>query len=178
MKKNRFFVNSISLLLALALVAAVGAFSAFAVGEDEAPSQEGYSQTETLPEAQTEYVPVTEAPNNQPVYDNEPQNDQAGDNQPADSQPADNQAEREPMYEYIYGYSEDATSAYEAPQHLGELPEVSPSQVVEATAVAIPDVAVSDSTMLSGIVMWLCVALGIAVIVGVMVSKRTRRRGV
>ncbi len=117
---------------------------------------------------QQEQAPVDQQPADQPA-DQPAEQPQA---QPETSAPGNGQ-----LYEYIYGYSEDVTSAYEEPQHLSDLPEVSPSEVVEATAVVIPEVAVSDATMFSGIVMWLCVALGIAVIVGVLVSKRTLRRG-
>lgn len=155
-----------SLILSLTLAVAAGAVTAFAVGEEEQQSvTEGYQETppaETQVEtaAQQEQAPADEQPAEQP---------QAQPNNPA---PDNGQ-----LYEYIYGYSEDVTSAYDEPQHLSDLPEVSSGEVVEATAVVIPDVAVSDATMFSGVVMWLCVALGIAVIVGVLVSKRTLRRG-
>ena len=91
--------------------------------------------------------------------------------EPAEGQPQDQ------WYDYIYSYNEDAESNYEAPAHLNDLPQASSEQVVEATAVPMPTVAVSDASLFSGIVTWLCVALGIAVVVGVLVSKRTRRRG-
>ena len=78
-------------------------------------------------------------------------------------------------YDYVYGYNEGENN-YVNPENLEDLPQADESQVVDATAVAIPNVEVSDATLFSGIVMWLCVALGIAVIVGVLVSKRTRRR--
>lgn len=96
---------------------------------------------------------------------------------PDDVQTAPVPLEQEPIYEYIYGYDEDVTTGYEEPEHLQDLPQANQGEVVEATAVVIPDVAVSDASLFSGIVMWLCVALGIAVLVGVLVSKRTMRRG-
>ena len=68
-------------------------------------------------------------------------------------------------------------TGYTEPEHLDELPTVSPYEVEEATAVVLPDVEVSDASLFSGIVMWLCVAVGVAVVIGVMVSKRTHRRG-
>ena len=71
----------------------------------------------------------------------------------------------------------DAASAYTEPEHLDELPTADPNEVIEATAVVLPDVEVSDASLFSGLVMWLCVAVGIAVVIGVMVSKRTHRRG-
>lgn len=170
MKNKRALSIILSLILSLTVLAAAGAVTAFAVGEDEQQSAtEGYQEnppadTPAADVTQQEQAPVDQQPADQPAE--QPQA------QPETSAPGNGQ-----LYEYIYGYSEDVTSAYEEPQHLSDLPEVSPSEVVEATAVVIPEVTVSDATMFSGIVMWLCVALGIAVIVGVLVSKRTLRRG-
>lgn len=174
MKNKRALSIILSLILSLTVLVAAGAVTAFAVGEEEQQSATE-SHQETPPAdtpaadvTQQEQAPVDQQPADQPA-DQPAEQPQA---QPETSAPGNGQ-----LYEYIYGYSEDVTSAYEEPQHLSDLPEVSPSEVVEATAVVIPEVAVSDATMFSGIVMWLCVALGIAVIVGVLVSKRTLRRG-
>ncbi len=68
-------------------------------------------------------------------------------------------------------------SQYTPNENLEYLPQVTPKEVVAATAEPLPDVAVSDATLFSGIVMWLCVAVGISVVAGVMVSKRIHRRG-
>ena len=174
MKNKRALSIILSLILSLTVLAAAGAVTAFAVGEDEQQSATESHQenppadTPAADVTQQEQAPVDQQPADQPA-DQPAEQPQA---QPETSAPGNGQ-----LYEYIYGYSEDVTSAYEEPQHLSDLPEVSPSEVVEATAVVIPEVAVSDATMFSGIVMWLCVALGIAVIVGVLVSKRTLRRG-
>lgn len=80
---------------------------------------------------------------------------------------------------YINGLEDikDNISQYIPNDNLGSLPTVAPAEVVEATAEPLPDVAVSDATLFSGIIMWLCVAVGISVVAGVMVSKRTHRRG-
>ena len=81
------------------------------------------------------------------------------------------------------GYDDviDSIEATEAPAteapKLSDLPAVDYLDIIEATAVVLPDVEISDASLFSGLVMWLCVAVGIAVVVGVMVSKRTRRRG-
>ena len=83
----------------------------------------------------------------------------------------------EPTEDYLNG-TVDAQSSYTEPEHLDELDTVDSEDVVLATAVTVPTAQVSDASLLSGIIMWLCVAVGIAVVVGVMVSKRTRRRGV
>lgn len=153
MKHHRLYHHLISLLLALSMIAAVGCLCA-AGEETQAPvSQIENVQTEPY-QQETQAQPQQEAPQEQ-VPQQEP-----------------NQ-----WYDPIYSYEEDTPSPYVEPEHLAELPAVSSSQVQEATSVAIPVVAVSDASLFSGIVMWLCVALGIAVIVGVLVSRRTRRRG-
>jgi hypothetical protein len=153
MKHHRLYHHLISLLLALSMIAAVGCLCA-AGEETQAPvSQIENVQTEPY-QQETQAQPQQEAPQEQ-VPQQEP-----------------NQ-----WYDPIYSYEEDTPSPYVEPEHLAELPSVSSSQVQEATSVAIPVVAVSDASLFSGIVMWLCVALGIAVIVGVLVSRRTRRRG-
>ena len=158
MKHHRLYHHLISLLLALSMIAAVGCLCA-AGEETQAPvSQIENVQTEPYQqEAQAQSQP--EAPQEQAPQQEQPQQ------------------EPNQWYDPIYSYEEDATSPYVEPEHLAELPAVSSSQVQEATSVAIPVVAVSDASLFSGIVMWLCVALGIAVIVGVLVSRRTRRRG-
>ena len=76
-----------------------------------------------------------------------------------------------------WGPVDDAASTYTEPTYLNELPTVKDEDVVTATALPVPRAEVSDASLFSGIVMWICVAVGIAVVVGVMVSKRTRRRG-
>ena len=102
--------------------------------------------------------------------------DDGGDT-PADT-PADNGDGGNGYEEYLNSLADDDSgSDYEAPENLDELPTLAPAEMQPATAVVLPDVEVSDASLLSGVIMWLCVAVGIAVVVGVMVSKRTRRRG-
>lgn len=170
MRKKHCFIHIASLALMLVFVCGFCAVTVFAEGEDDPPiSEDPVVDVEPVPDEPAGDEPVISEPAaDEPVY-SEPE-------QTYEETPA--QEYQEPLYEYIYGYSEDATSVYEEPKYLDELPEVTALEVVEATAVALPAVAVSDASVLSGIVMWLCVALGIAVIVGVLVSKRTRRRGV
>ena len=175
MKHHRLYHHLISLLLALSMIAAVGCMSALAAPGDE---NQNNSQVET-PQSQAEQTPQTpqeqQEQQNQPAPEQEqPQQEQQHQEQQQQEQP---QQQQNQWYDPIYTYDEEATSPYVEPEHLAELPAVSPSQVQEATSVAIPVVAVSDASMFSGIVMWLCVALGIAVVVGVLVSRRTRRRG-
>lgn len=165
--KKKLLISAISLILSLTVILAVGAFTAFATGEENGAQNQGEVAGDPAVTPETPETPEPQA--DQPAAETPAET--AAENQPA-AEP-----EQEQIYEYIYGYDEDVTSTYEEPQHLNELPEVEKAEVQEATAVVIPEVAVSDATMFSGIVMWLCVALGIAVIVGVMVSKRTVRRG-
>lgn len=68
-------------------------------------------------------------------------------------------------------------SEYTPNKNLENLPTVATEEVAAATAEPLPDVEVSDATLFSGIIMWVCVAVGISVVAGVMVSKRTHRRG-
>ncbi len=58
-----------------------------------------------------------------------------------------------------------------------ELPQVESQEVTEPTVVEIPEVEVTDISLLGGVIAWLCVAVGIAVIAGVLVSQRTKRNG-
>ena len=173
MKHHRLYHHLISLLLALSMLAAVGCMSALAAPGDE---NQNNSQVE-MPQSQAEQTPQN--PQDQQEQQNQPapEQEQPQQEQQQQEQQEQPQQQQNQWYDPIYTYDEEATSPYVEPEHLAELPAVSPSQVQEATSVAIPVVAVSDASMFSGIVMWLCVALGIAVVVGVLVSRRTRRRG-
>ncbi|MBQ3265527.1 MAG: hypothetical protein IJH07_07095 [Ruminococcus sp.] len=170
MKQHRWINNLISLLLTLCVVCAVGAVTAFAEPFDEQLQEQQEAPQDETPQDE---MPRDETPQDDFPQDETPQDQEEQPEPPQEPEPQDNE-----WYDYIYSYDENAVSSYVEPEHLGELPEVSSQQVVEATAVPMPTVAVSDASLFSGIVMWLCVALGIAVVVGVLVSKRTRRRGV
>lgn len=159
MKQKQLFRRWLALLAALCIVAAVGMFSVSAEPVDGNP---GEVVTDEQPQSQQEQ------PQEQPQEQQQVE---------PETQAAPTEQQYEPIYEYINGESDNANSTYEEPEHLNDLPAVSNGEVEIPKAVVIPDVAVSDASLLSGIVMWLCVALGIAVIVGVMVSKRTLRRG-
>ncbi len=152
MKRKTFLNTTITLLLVLGFTLSLCTLTVFAAPEDS------YDDS----------VPYVEDNQGTPITDG---------SVPDDVQTSPVPIEQEPIYEYIYDYDEDMTTGYEEPENLQELPEVNREEIVEATAVPIPDVAVSDASLFSGIVMWLCVALGIAVLVGVLVSKRTMRRG-
>ena len=172
---KRHLLNSIiSFMLILCVISAFGALTVYAEPAQEQQQEQQQDQGQEQQEA------VPETPQSQPEAQEQqetPQDQQQETPQEQPETPQQSQEQANEWYDYIYSYDEDAVSSYVEPEHLGELPEVSSQQVVEATAVPMPTVAVSDASMLSGIVMWLCVVLGIAVVVGVLVSKRTRRRG-
>lgn len=179
MKHHRLLHHLISILLALSILAAVGCMSALAApgdgNQNNSQVDQAQSQAET-PQTGQGQQPQQDQPPQQPQQEAQPQPQQEV---PQEQAPQQEQPRQEPnqWYDPIYSYEEDTPSPYVEPEHLAELPSVSSSQVQEATSVAIPVVAVSDASLFSGIVMWLCVALGIAVIVGVLVSRRTHRRG-
>ena len=56
-----------------------------------------------------------------------------------------------------------------------ELPQVESHEVIVPTTAKLPEIEVSDASLMGGVIAWLCVALGIAVIAGVLVSQRTRQ---
>ncbi len=76
--------------------------------------------------------------------------------------------------------TQEPTEYYEETEEIDhpkeELPTVKKAEIETATTVKIPDVEVSDTTLLYGVISWLCVAPGIAAVVGVLVSKRTRQK--
>lgn len=76
--------------------------------------------------------------------------------------------------------TQEPTEYYEETEEIDypkeELPTVKKAEIETATTVKIPDVEVSDTTLLYGVISWLCVALGIAAVVGVLVSKRTHTK--
>ena len=179
MRITPFFNKLIAFMLALCFLAAVGSLTVSAEPEDGAQPDPG---SVADPDGGAQPDPGSAV---------DPQIDDGSDtggNVPSEAgedpgegeitEPAQVEtAPPEPTEEdYIEGGAE-ATSAYEEPTHLSELPEAKPGEVPAATAVAVTKVAVNDASVFAGIVMWLCVALGIAVIVGVLVSKRTHRRG-
>ena len=163
MKQKHIFRRLFSLLTALVIITAIGVFTAYAEPEDGA-GNEAQAQIDSVTDDMPQYTP-----------ENIPQD---VDVEYPETQEAATEQQYEPIYEYINGEVDDSYSTYEEPEYLNDLPEVSSGELEIPKAVVIPDVEVSDASLFSGIVMWLCVALGIAVIVGVLVSKRTLRRGI
>lgn len=90
--------------------------------------------------------------------------------QEAQAEETQAQPEEQPEQEfhdrdYYYNAEENA--------YIEELPTIDSDEVQEATILKIPVAEITDTTLIGGIAAWLCVAVGIAVIVGVLVSKRT-----
>lgn len=180
MKKNRLFRNILSLLVIAVMLASFTAISAFAApesGDGDYSAAEPAEDPAGEPAEQVPDTPASDEPADTP-QDDGGADTPAAEEVPDDSaqQPEDSGTADDGMYDYITGYVDDAESNYQAPENLGDLPEAAPTEVIFATTMVLPDVAVSDASLTSGIIMWMCVAVGIAVVVGVMVSKRTRRR--
>ena len=97
--------------------------------------------------------------------------------------PTQGYVETEPEYEVQteapQQEEEEVVVETEAPDNSGgntnELPKVDPTEIIAPTSVELPDVEVSDTSLMGGVIAWLCVAVGIAVIAGVLVSQRTRQ---
>lgn len=154
MKNQKTTFRIFSLILTLLIAFSLLSFTVFATGEEG--SADAPAGDEPVP-TQEDIAPVTEASYIEEVT----------------------QAPREEPEEQYEEVTEEvaAISTYTEPEHLEELPTVSPQEVMLATEIPLPDVIVSDTSLLGGVIAWLCVAVGIALIVGVMVSKRTRRSG-
>ena len=178
MRKNLFIIKLLIVILSATVLLASLSLTAYAApdgGDAEISADSGDSGD----------TPADDGSGNADPADPGDSGDIGGDSAPDDSgdisydepteAPADNGEGGNGYNEYIDNI-DDVDSDYEEPEHLDELPTVSSGEVVEATAVVLPDVEVTDASLFSGTVMWLCVAVGIAVVVGVMVSKRTRRR--
>ena len=172
MKKLRVFKNCMAVLLAVLLLFGVFCCTANAApdgGDSEITTDDGSGDDGS-----------GDGSGEDPAPGEEPDGgDQGGDDAPADPDDggdtqteAPTEAQEEPADE-----PEDAQSTYTEPEYLDDLPAADDGEVVSATAIPVPVATVSEASLLSGIVMWLCVAVGVAVVVGVLVSKRTRRRG-
>ncbi len=159
MRKTKTYFTTISLLLTLIFSLSLFSFSVGAVDEGESAEPEAVTEAVTDAQIEDETIPpeepMTEAPTEEPYVETEPETD-----------------------EYIEDVTEEEEipTEYTEPEHLEELPSVTPEEIMLATEMDLPDVIVSDTTTLGGVVAWLCVAVGIAVIVGVMMSKRVKNK--
>lgn len=158
MRNVKFAKTLIFILTAIVIVFTL-AMPAFATGElgtltPPVETQETYvdvdTQTQPPTQEQTEYVDDTDEDTD---YDDGDDGGYIEETEP-ETEP--------PTYYEVYG---------------DELPQVSSQEVTEPTTMEIPDVEVSDTSLLGGVIAWLCVAVGIAVIAGVLVSQRTRQNG-
>lgn len=165
MRNNKVTLTLISVLTAIFMIFMLN-FSAFAAEEVTV-----YEEP-VVEETQAEVVtPVeTQAPVEDPQYDfdDDDYEDDSDDYVEPEPQPDENNAYVEPTEEetveetYYEVYSE-------------ELPEVESQMIVLPTSIVPPDIEVSDTSLMGGVIAWLCVAVGIAVIAGVLVSQRTRQ---
>ncbi len=143
--RTKKLVATLISFLTVIVMICVVSFSAFATDES------GVAFEETTVENVTEApVAETEAP---------PQETEPPYEEPETEEVTQEEAEA-PTYYDVYGDT---------------LPEVDDSEVETETTMELPEVEVSDTSLLGGVIAWLCVALGIAVIAGVLVSQRTRQ---
>lgn len=155
MRKRKLVASLISLLTVVILIF-VMAVETFATDESQVLEPESQYVEETQ-EMSDETVPPTQ----------EETQPEAKETQEPE-QPQESYEEEEPQ-------ETQAPTYYEA--YGDDLPQVEESDIVEPTKMAIPDVEVSDTSLIGGVIAWLCVAVGIAVIAGVLVSQRTRQVG-
>lgn len=160
MSKTKVFSTMISILTAVLMIF-IATTTAFATGElgTLVPPQEDSEPTQVI----IDNVEQTDAVE-EPDYEFSDDADDDSDNYYDD-------------YEYIEQTEEptQAPTYYEV--YGDELPQVESQEVTEPTTAPIPDVEVSDTSLIGGVIAWLCVAVGIAVIAGVLVSQRTRQTG-
>ena len=153
--RNKKTASTVISVLTAILITFIMTFSAFAAEEPIVSNPEVYVPEETQGEV---YVPEE----TQGYVETEPE--------------VEVQTEA-PQQEQ--GDEEEEPVQTEAPQSSGgdtnELPKVDPTDIIAPTSVELPDVEVSDTSLLGGVIAWLCVAVGIAVIAGVLVSQRTRQ---
>lgn len=150
MRKKKLITALISLLTVILMTATLTA-TVFATEEyipDTPPVEEvtdGYEPEEPEYQPETEYIP----------------------------EETEAAIETEPVEEEEV--TEEETQESEEDKPLFDLPEVESHEVIIPTTVKLPDIEVSDTSLMGGVIAWLCVALGIAVIAGVLVSQRTRQ---
>lgn len=159
MKNKNIFNAFVIVMTVMALVFAMS-FTVFAT---EAPVEEVPSE---------DYVQPQEYPSENYVDDAEDNYDEPVYEEPSEEvyeEPS--QEEYDDSYEnYVENTQPSSEDSYE-----GKLPQVSSENVTEPTTMKIPDIEVSDTSLIGGVIAWLCVAVGIAVIAGVLVSQRTRQ---
>ncbi len=152
--RNKKTASTVISVLTAILITFIMTFSAFAVEEPVVSDPEVYVPEETqaevfVPEETLGYVetePEIEIQTEAPQQEQEEEPQEVQTEAPANSSGNTN-----------------------------ELPKVDPTDIIAPTSIDPPDIEVSDTSLLGGVIAWLCVAVGIAVIAGVLVSQRTRQ---
>ncbi len=162
MRNTKFFTTAISILTAILMMSIVS-FTVFATGElgTLVPPQDDAQPTQVV----IDDVQQTDAVE-EPDYEFDDSDDTDTDSDDYD----DGIVVIEPTWEET-----QAPTYYDV--YSNELPQVESQDITEPTTEPIPEVEVSDTSLIGGVIAWLCVAVGIAVIAGVLVSQRTRQTG-
>ena len=162
MRNTKFFTTAISILTAILMMFMVS-FTVFATGE-----------------LGTLVPPQDDAQPTQVVIDDVQQTDAVGepDYEFDDSEDTDTDSDDDDDGIVVIDPTWEETQAptyYDV--YSEELPQVESQDITEPPTEPIPEVEVSDTSLIGGVIAWLCVAVGIAVIAGVLVSQRTRQTG-
>lgn len=162
MRNTKFFTTAISILTAILMMFTASA-TAFATGElgTLVPPQDDAEPTQVVIDEveQTDSVDEPDYEFSDDIDDTDIDSDDYDGIEYIEQTQEETQA---PTYYDVYG---------------DELPQVESQEVTEPTTAPIPEVEVSDTSLIGGVIAWLCVAVGIAVIAGVLVSQRTRQTG-
>ncbi len=152
--RNKKTASTVISVLTAILITFIMTFSAFAVEEPVVSDPEIYIPEETQAE-------VYEPEETQGYVEPEPEVE-------VQTEAPQQEQEEEPQQVQT-----------EAPENsdgnTNELPKVDPTDIIAPTSIDPPDIEVSDTSLLGGVIAWLCVAVGIAVIAGVLVSQRARQ---
>lgn len=171
--RNKRTIRICACLIVTALMTFMFSFSVFATSVVE-EATENFVETEVVEDvtqAVTEIPQETSAPTQAQDNENEePQyNDNVSDNGVSNIEDEDT--------DDFWGFDEEEETQPQTYYEVygDELPQVESQDVTEPTTVEIPEVEVTDTSLIGGVIAWLCVAVGIAVIAGVLVSQRTRQ---
>ena len=168
MRNKKVALTLISVLTAIIMILTLSA-TIFAAEEESAFEEPVVVETQ----AQQADPVETQAPVEEPDYD-------FGDDEEEDSDSGYVEPEPQPDdSDEDSGYVEPTEAPTQAPTYYevysDELPEIESQMIILPTSIVPPDIEVSDTSLLGGVIAWLCVAVGIAVIAGVLVSQRTRQ---
>ena len=179
MKNKKTLLKIISALFACIFLFSALSFTVHAADGIDPPGDPDGDDTVTSDDPNAGEDPDTgENPPEEPGEGEEPADDPDSGALPDGTEPDDPAQDTQTASEPADEPGEDADDGgYDGGSRWEELEDADDSEVIAATAVEVPRMEVTDASLFSGIVMWLCVAVGIAVVVGVMVSRRTRRRG-